>query len=154
LEQIPHLPPSAADDVSFGGDGCAASTERHRPDLLWLSYEQSLALVVEIDEDAHAANQPSCEVARMSRLFDSITTASRGTIADVVFVRVAIYNGRNIPTLASEVVKTVEGIVSGESTIPRGTGAPVALYVNYHKSAAGRSHVENAEAAVEGLVVV
>jgi hypothetical protein len=58
-------PPSALDDVHFGGIGCDAAPRR--PDTLWLGQDRVVSL--EIDERSHEDRITSCELAKMHDQF-------------------------------------------------------------------------------------
>lgn len=149
--------PSAVDDVLFGGEtGC--DSKRHRPDLLWICHEGKFAVEVEIDENAHHTITPTCDLARVSRLYDSIITASSGTVNDVVFIRVAIYNGgEQIEKLSDMVAEKIKSLTDEAScSFPKGTGAPILIYLNYDKTSEAIDHVAEATSGfgVDGVVVL
>jgi hypothetical protein len=126
---------------------------------LWISHDLKLAVNMEIDEDAHENVTPTCDLARVSRLYDYITTASAGAVTDVVFIRIAIYDGgRDLEKLASEAATMLVAMMSPEShhLYPKGTGAPVIKYVNYGKTTAAAAHVDAAThgVAADGIVVI
>jgi hypothetical protein len=148
--------PSAADDVLFGGEsGC--DQKRHRPDLLWICHEGKFAVEVEIDENAHENITPTCDLARVSRLYDSITRASAGTVNDVVFIRVAVYNGGDqIEKLSDLVAEKIKSLTDEACSFPKGTGAPILIYLNYDKTSEAIDHVAEATSGfgADGVVVL
>ena len=64
LSQIVH-PPSALDNVMFGGSGCDAALRR--PDTLWLWTDRVVSF--EVDERSHEDRNTSCELAKMHDQF-------------------------------------------------------------------------------------
>ena len=69
LQRIKH-PPSAQDDVLFGGAGCDASIRR--PDVLWLWKDRVIKLG--IDEHSHVDRTSECEIGKMHDQFVSWQT--------------------------------------------------------------------------------
>lgn len=120
--------------------------------MMWIVQELNIGIIVEIDENAHETNEPKCEIARMSRLIDSVSKASKSTILGIVFIRVAIYESRDIEALVAETAWLLESIIARQSVVGICAGTPVVIYVNYQKSSAGFAHMFEAEKASDGLI--
>ena len=82
LSFIDH-PPSATDDVTFGGSSCGV--QKRRPDTLWIGEDRVVS--IEIDEKGgHPDRDPSCEMAKMQ---DQATAfyALLGKVVPIFYLR-------------------------------------------------------------------
>lgn len=150
LLPLVHHPPSAADDVTFGGSSCDAG--RRRPDLLWIAADR--AIKVGIDEHSHMDRTPECE---MSKVCDQHVSfqALIGQHAPCFFVKwnPDEYDGRWVPlqqrveALADRINKLCTMDLS--LVDPR---RPLVEYWFYHSKASFQ--IEYAMARPEAVVVI
>ena len=150
LAQIDH-PPSAQDDVLFGGVGCDAG--RRRPDLAWFGRDR--VIKVGIDEHSHDDRTVSCEMGKMHDQFVSWQKLL-GCAVPVFYLKLNpdAYDGPNtrLDTRLSIVANRVNELLTMDDISAFTTLVPHVEYFYYHSKAA--FHIDAVRNAVDSFVLI
>ena len=142
LLKMGMFPPSAMDDVLFGGKECSMMNKRRRPDLIWVTNDDDRVLIVEVDENSHLnmGYQPSCESSWISDMADVCGVLGK-TAPHIIRFNPDAYDGGNV-NINVRLEALYEKIEHFLTKPYEPQNEPSVEYMYYHSSA--RKYIDHA----------